>query len=161
MNKILLVLICVLTTIVACNYIKVPDDVVNKYDGESFDELKGVFLAYRGSDRKESIVMIDKYEVDCFPYFVSVDRKTKDIIKISNERVLTDCEDYMSDSEIIKYVKQFVKYNVMVLGVDADGNVFMNPAQQERPNLIRINPEAPTNDTIGFKHFKGNWYYKE
>lgn len=135
--------------------------IINRLDKESFDKLEGVFISLRNKDRSSMTIMIDKYDIDCSPYVVTVNLSTKEVLSISDKLMDEECKGYLADTDIKILISEFLKHDVAVLGVDKDGNVYINPNKQEPPILLKKSDKSPPKDIDQFKLYKGNWYVKK
>lgn len=133
------------------------DKIIEKYKSENFKELRGVFITYRGLDGDNVILTVNKFKSNCPPYIVTVNPITKKIIKIEDHLVSKKCDDYFNEKEIQNYTICFLKYNFIVLGVDYDNNVFINPNKQQPPSIIRVEDKYSVNEYKEFKVYKDNW----
>lgn len=140
------------------------DTVIEKYNDVDFSELKDISIYFRGTgnQRNTSFYFVNKFKGKCSPYVVEFNNTNNSIVEIKNHLVLANCkEDYMSREQIEVVVKQYVEYNLYLLQVDIDGNVYINPDKQELPVFLRKTPESTPQDLEKFKHYRGNWYVRK
>ena len=91
---------------------------------------------------------------------MEVDDSNKKIIDINNSMVLSSCgKDYLTKNEIAAVINKYLGYHLCVLGVDGEGNVYMNPFEQASPVLLRKVTYAK--NEVQFELYKGNWYIKK
>lgn len=137
------------------------DTLIEKYSQEDFSCLQGVFMNKRGRDNNGNIVIIVcKRNFKCSPYIVTINNKSGEILKIDDKLPIRDCNGYFSNNEIGNFVKCFLKYKFEVLSVDLNGDVYINPFQQDLPILLRRQDKYSPQDITGFKIYKQNWYIK-
>ncbi|OYU81888.1 MAG: hypothetical protein CFE23_03165 [Flavobacterium sp. BFFFF1] len=141
------------------------DALIKKYDTEDFSSLKNVYVGYRGKDETANVMlMVAEFDISCPPYIATVYPETKELIKTDDHLIKDaekECKLYFKKEQIARYSKAFLKYNFKVLGVDSDGNAYINPTEQELPNLLRKVPSAHPKDIDDFKHYRGNWYVRK
>lgn len=138
------------------------DSIIEKYNSEDFSCLKGAFVNIRGGINKDNVViLISKSNTKCSPYIVTVNHNTGKILKVDDTLPIRDCNGYFSASEIENFTKCFFKYNFQVLSVDLDGNVYINPSQQNQPILLRKNINVAPKDIKDFEVYKDNWYIRK
>lgn len=140
------------------------DSIIKKYDTEDFRLLKNKSIYFRstGNQRNSSIYFVNIYKGECSPYAVEFDDNIKAIIEIKNHLVLSSCKkDYLSKEEIEQALKKYKEYNLCLIQVDTDGNVYINPDKQELPTLLRKSPNSIPKDVDKFKLYKGNWYVRK
>ncbi|WP_291285494.1 hypothetical protein [Flavobacterium sp.] len=153
------IFICfVLFCFISCSKDKISiDKIIKEYNNEDFQQLKGVLISYRGINGDNVILTVNKFNGDCSPYMITINPQTKKIVEIRNHLVIKKCNDYFNHEEIQKYVSCFLNYNFIVLGVDYNGNVYINPDKQQPPNIVRINGKYEKDSYKKFKVYKGNW----
>ncbi|MES2389177.1 MAG: hypothetical protein V4543_14335 [Bacteroidota bacterium] len=142
----------------------VIEDVVEKHNFTDFSKLKNRFIHFRstGTNRNTSIYFVGEFRGACGPYAVLVNDDDNGIIKIEKDLVLIRCEhDYLDSSEIEISIKEYLKLELYVIGVDTVGNVYINPNSQDPPILLRLMPNSKPSDINEFKHYKGNWYIRK
>ncbi|WP_312300654.1 hypothetical protein [Chryseobacterium sp.] len=142
------------------------DSVISKYDDTDFSVFKGAFIAIRQRNSSETTYMLGDSEGNNPLYFIEYDEMTNKIILINNS-ILKKAKipDYFSNEEIEKLITYFRKYDFVLLSVDKDNNVFINPFEINSPALlIRFN-KLPNTEKIkkgyAYKQYTGNWYLKE
>ena len=137
------------------------DSVIKKYDNTDFSSLKGFSIHFRsvGHQSNTSIYFVDSYNWECPPYAVELNDQNKTIVNINNEQVLKRCgQDYLSRERITEVLVEYAQYNLCLVQVDNDGNVYINPDRMERATLLRKSKGSTPKDLTLFKHYKGNWY---
>lgn len=141
------------------------DAVIKKYDTEDFSALKNTYLGYRGKDETANVMlMVAKFDLTCPAYIATIYPKTKELIKTDDHLIKEadkKCSPYFKKEQIQDYSKAFLKYDLKVIGVDSEGNVYINPTEQEIPNLLRKAPGTNPKDLKDFKPYKGNWYLRK
>jgi hypothetical protein len=155
--------ILLLLLLQSCNRTKLTtDDIIEKYNEEDFSCLNGVFANYRGGKYDNLVsIIISKDNVNCSPYFVKVNYESGEIVKINDTLAKRSCDDYFTDSQIKNFTKCFLKYKFQVLAVDLDGNVYINPGQQDHPTLLRKVDNSIPEDLKDFKLYSGKWYIRK
>lgn len=140
------------------------DSVIKKYDNTDFSGLKGSAIHFRsvGHQSNTSIYFVNMYGGDCSPYVVELNDQNKTIVDINNDLVLKSCgQDYLSRERITEVLVEYAQYNLCLVQVDNDGNVYINPDRMERATLLRKSTGATPKDLALFKHYKGNWYVRK
>lgn len=140
------------------------DYIIEKYNEEDFSCLKEAFVNVRGGINEDTIViLISKNNSKCSPYIVTVNYNTGKVLKVNDTLPKRDCNGYFTMSEIENFTKCFFKYKFQVLSVDSEGNVYINPNQQNLPTLLRKveNENVTPKDIKDFKMYKGNWYIRK
>lgn len=137
-------------------------DVISKYDKEDFSCLKNAFINVRGRRSNDTIVLlINKYRFKYSPYIVTANSNTKEILNIDSKLAERDNKNYFTLDEIKIFTNCFLKYDFEVLAVDNDGNVYINPNQQNTPILLRKVTGSIPIDFKDFKLYKENWYIRK
>lgn len=149
--------------LMSCNSNKEDfDTIINTYDKEDFSCLKNTFINSRGAIYDNNVVLlISKDSLKCSPYIVTINYKTKEVLKIDKKLALKDCYDYFSEKEIKTLVKCFFRYNFEVIEVDQYNNVYINPYHQDMPVLVRKDKMYDRNKLKHYKLYKGDWYVKK
>lgn len=158
---IVLLFIVMVVSLQFCNGDHV-DQIVKKYDQTDFSDLKGFSIHYRDARHQENtfIYLVSTYDVKCSPYMVEVDGQNS-IVNINNNLVLESCgRDYLTKEKIKQVFAKYSQYHFCLLQVDNEGNVYINPDNQERPTLLRKSVHSNPKDLALFSHYKGNWYTK-
>jgi hypothetical protein len=141
------------------------DAIIKKYDTEDFSALKDTYIGYRGKDETANVMlMVAQFDLACPAYIATIYPKTKELIKTDDHLIKESdkkCSSYFKKEQIAAYAKIFLKYDLKVIGVDAAGNVYINPTEQEAPNLLRKVSGTDPKDLKGFKLYKGNWYLRK
>lgn len=140
------------------------DSVIEKYDTTDFSSLKGFSIYFRstGHQNHTSIYFVNTYDGVCSPYAVEFNDQNKTIVNIDNKLVLKSCgKDYLSKEKIAQVVKAYIQYHLLLLQVDKDGNVYINPDRMENATLLRKSTGSNPKDLSLFKHYKGNWYVRK
>ena len=140
------------------------DSVIMKYDNTDFSSLKGFSIHFRsaGHQSNTSIYFVDSYGWECPPYAVEFNDHNKTIVNINNGLVLKKCkQDYLSKEKITQVLEAYAQYNLLLLQVDNDGNVYINPDRMDRATLLRKSTGSTPKDLALFKHYKGNWYIRK
>ncbi|MXV13904.1 hypothetical protein [Hufsiella ginkgonis] len=140
------------------------DSVIAKYDHTDFSGLKNASVYRRslGNQDNTSIYFVNIYRGKCSPYVVELNDDSKAIVEISNKLVLKSCgKDYLSRAEIEKILEKYVLYNLCLIQVDNEGNVYINPDRSDLPILLRKSSSSPPGDIGLFKAYKGNWYIRK
>lgn len=143
---------------------KSTDEIIKKFDTVDFSSLKNrsVYFRSAGQQRNSSIYFVNTMEGTCSPYIVEVNNSDNTIIEIKNNLVISSCkEDFLSQNEIEKTIKQYLQYKICLLQVDNDGNVLINPDKQEPATLLRMMPGKTIENMNQFKPLKGNWYIRK
>lgn len=142
------------------------DSVISKYNSSDFSNFKGSFIAVREKSISETIYILGDSEGNKPLYFIEYDEIKNKIILINNSILKRmKVPDYFSSEEIKKLISLFRKYDFVLLSVDEDNNVFINPFEINSPALlIRFN-KLPNAESVKkgylYKQYKGNWYLKE
>ncbi|WP_157504926.1 hypothetical protein [Flavobacterium tegetincola] len=159
----LYIILSLVLGIVSCKSNKEDmNNVIAIYNDEDFSCLKNTFISIRGGVNNDTIILlISKSDNGCSPYIVTVNNQTKEIAIIDGNLPKRDCNGYFTDEEIGNYVKCFFKYNFQVLSVDLEGNVFINPNQENPPSLLRVEKDKEPKDIKYFKLYKDNWYVRK
>jgi hypothetical protein len=162
-NKFLLIVLILLNTLQSCNSQNSNyNDVLDRFNGEDFTCLKGVFVNIRGNIKNDTVVlMMSKYRFKYSPYIIRASYSNKEVLEIDSKLANRDSNNYFSEDEIKTFTKCFLKYKLEVLAVDNDGNVYINPYQQETPILLRKSIYSIPIDFNQYKLYKGNWYIKK
>ena len=140
------------------------DSVIKKYGNTDFSSIKGFSIHFRsaGHQRNTSIYFVNTYDGKCSPYVVELNDHNKTIVNINNDLVLKSCgQDYLSREKITEVLMGYTQYNLCLVQVDNDGNVYINPDRMERATLLRKSMGAIPKDLTLFKHYKGNWYIRK
>ncbi|AWA30146.1 hypothetical protein HYN48_08665 [Flavobacterium magnum] len=141
------------------------DAAIKKYDTVDFSALKNTYVGYRGRDETANLMlMVAKFDLSCPAYIATVYPKTKELTAVDEHLIKEsdkDCQPYFTKQQIAQYSKAFLKYDAKVIGVDASGNVYINPAAQDAPNLLRKVDGSTPKDLADFKKYKGNWYLRK
>lgn len=140
------------------------DEFIKKYQDESFDSFKDVFVAIRGSNTLlNNIYIVSKCGGNLPVYFVTYNFVTNSITEI-NKSALTNSnvKDYFTEKEINTIITNFRKYDFYLLGVDSDGNVFINPFKTNAPayflKLKDVSNQKKIKKGYVYTHYKNNWY---
>ena len=140
------------------------DSMIKKYDNTDFSDLKGFSIYFRSAGHKNntSIYFVDSYSSECPPYAVEFNDQNKTIVNINNDLVLKKCsQDYLSREKITQILVAYAQYNLLLLQVDNDGNVYINPDRMERATLLRKSTSSTPKDLASFEHYRGNWYIRK
>lgn len=164
--KIFLFLSCVV--LYSCQNSKKQDidSVVAKYNKSDFSVFKKSLVAIRQKNSSETIYMVGDSEGNKPLYFVDYD-EIKDKIITINKSMLekSKVSDYLSNEEIEKLITSFRKYDFVLLSVDEDNNVFINPFEINSPALLIRFDKLPKKGRVKkgylYKKYSGNWYVKE
>ncbi|TWI89060.1 hypothetical protein LX66_3153 [Chitinophaga japonensis] len=148
----------------SCTRYRDIDQIISQYDSTDFSSLRDrtVLFRSRGLTRASSIYFVGTYETSCSPYIVEVNDSEGNITEIRNHLVIESCgKDYLSKKEIELVVKRYLMFNLCSIQVDAEGNVYINPYEQELPILLRRSSGAGPRDLSRFSWYKGNWYVRK
>lgn len=165
--KISYIFISVLSMLLACNTTGPSrdeiDKVIKKYDRESFDEFRNVFISERSKTGNEIVYLLHKFEDDLAVYFVHYDLINGRILKIDDKMLKNrGMAGYFTEQEIADIIKKFRKYKVYLLGVDDDGNIYLNPFYSNEPPFLLKLKNTPKDREVkkGYMYtlYKGNWY---
>lgn len=142
------------------------DSVISKYNNFDFSDFKGSFIAIRQKNSSETTYMLGDSEGNKPLYFIEYDEISGKIILINNSILKkTKVPDYFSNEEIKKLITLFRKYDFVLLSVDGDDNVFINPFEINSPALLIRFHKLPNTERVKkgypYKQYKGNWYLKE
>lgn len=141
------------------------DDIVKEYDTVNFSAFKDRFIFFRsgGSGRSTSIYFLHVFGMDkqCI-YTIEYNHPNDSIIEIGHTLFQDSvCQDEsIGNEEIERIVKTFVKYRIPTLGVDREGDVYMNPYAPGPSVFLRKSPTSTSTskNRRGFTLYKGNWY---
>ena len=142
------------------------DTVIKKYDKTNFSFFKNTFVGIRERNSNEIIYIVDKAEGSLPVYFVKYSIRKKSIIEI-NKRALEEknIRNYFTDKEIHNLIENFQKFDLSLLQVDKDGNIFMNPFEiNEHAVLLRLANSSDKKEVqkgYVYEHYKGNWYIRK
>lgn len=162
-TKVILPLLVLTILQPSCN-VQDTDSIIKKYDSTDFSGLKGFSIYFRsaGHHNNTSIYFVDSYDWECPPYAVEFNDQNQTIVNINNDLVLKKCsQDYLSREKIRQVLMEYAQYNLHLLQVDNDGNVYINPDRMERATLLRKTANSTPKDLALFKHYKGNWYIRK
>ncbi|TCC99187.1 hypothetical protein [Pedobacter hiemivivus] len=140
------------------------DSIIKKYDDTDFSSLKGFSVYFRsaGHENNTSIYFVNSYGGGCSPYIVELNDRDKIIVNINNDLVLKSCsKDYMSREKITQVLVGYAQYDLCLVQVDNEGNVYINPDRPDRATLLRKSKSSTPKDLALFEHYKGNWYVKK
>ena len=154
----------ILTFLSACNNKrKTIEQVVSRMDTADLSELKNMCIQFRSSGLhyNSSIYLVSAYDKNCSPYGVEVDNRKKNILEIRNDLVLESCGTEVFDRiRIVKAMKKYFELDVCLICVDQQGDVYINPTEQERPTLMKIANGAQPKDRTDFSQYKNDWYVR-
>lgn len=142
------------------------DSIISKYNDFDFSNFKESFIAIRQKNNSETIYILGDSEGNKPLYFIEYDEVKGKIVKI-NKSMLKKAKitDYFNDKEIEKLISHFRKYDIVLLSVDEDNNVFINPFEINSPALLIRFDKLPNTKRLKkgyfYKQYKGNWYLKE
>jgi len=140
------------------------DSIIKKYDNTDFSDLKGFSVYFRGPGHQNnaSIYFMNSYGGKCSPYIVELNNRDKTIVNINNDLVLKSCsQDYLSREKITQVLIGYVQYDLCLVQVDNEGNVYINPDKPGRATLLRKSKSSTPKDLTSFEHYKGNWYMRK
>lgn len=140
------------------------DSVIKKYDNVDFSSLKGFLIYFRsdGYQSNTSIYYVNIYGGKCSPYVAEFNDRNKTIVNINNDLVVKSCgQDYLNTEKITEVLVGYAQYNLCLVQVDNDGNVYINPDRMERATILRKSKGSTPKDLALFKHYKGNWYIRK
>jgi hypothetical protein len=162
-NKFFIIIVILFCFSISCKSDKKSmDKIISNYYTTNFSNLKNIFIENRGMNNEDIILIVSKYnQHNCNPYIIWVNSKTKEISKIDDKLPVRDCGAYFTNVEIKTYVDYFLKQNFMVLGVDNEDNVYINPYYYDVPILLRKSKKSNPKDLKDFKLYKGDWYIKK
>jgi len=142
------------------------DSVISKYNDTDFSIFKKSFIAIRQENSSETIYMLGASEANKPLYFIEYNEVINKITNI-NKSLLekTKTPDYFSNEKIEKLITYFRKYDIVLLSVDEDNNVFINPFEINSPALLIRFDKSPNAERVkkgySYKKYKENWYLKE
>lgn len=141
------------------------DKIIERFDKVDFKPLQNTSVYYRsrGENNNSSIYVVNVFDQDsCSPYFVEFDKSQNKILNINDSLVWKSCgHNYLNHFEIETILREYLKYNLLLLQVDNDGNVYINPYKQDFPILLRKVPNSNPKYLKRYKKYKGNWYIRE
>ncbi|MCX6180583.1 MAG: hypothetical protein NT150_01470 [Bacteroidetes bacterium] len=139
------------------------ENFIEKYDQVNFDVFANKSIYYRsaGASSNSSIYFVNMFKGNCSPYVVEVDNDTKKIIDVRNELVLVKCAEYFTNKEIEVIMSKFLELKLCFIQVDIDGNVYINPSEQESPVFLKKSKKVMPKDISQFALYKGNWYVRK
>ncbi|SCY50164.1 hypothetical protein [Flavobacterium anhuiense] len=162
MSRIFLIAMLLFCALQSCNSNqKSIDKIISKYDSSDFSCLKNTYIETRSVNKDDIVLLVSKYNLHCNPYIVWVNSKTKKITRIDDNLPNRDCAGYFTNTEIKFYIDFFLKLNFMVLGVDNEDNVYINPNYYDVPYLVRKSKKTNAKDLKDYKLYKGDWYIKK
>jgi hypothetical protein len=159
--------IVILITINSCDEMNKEYNIkfIKEHGTETFNDFINYGIITRGTDRVGNLVLFVsdfKDNIENGPYIVKIDNKSNNIVQSS-------CK-LMSDSSKVNRKKldslalKFLLYNVNLLKVDSNKNVFVNVLGNKRPTLVRfsdIKYKTGVYNTDWEKIKETNWYEDE
>ena len=133
-------------------------EFTKRFDKEDFTCLQDLFIANRGTFGGKISLIISKFDSKCPPYTVLIHNNK---IEIKNNLLTNKCEDYLEFDQIEASVKCFLKYDLKVIGVDKNLNVFINPSEESQPSLLRKSNSDTIINLKKYKNLRANWYIKK
>lgn len=149
---------------VACNTKQQKlDAIISKYQTEDFTAFKNTSIAFKsGSDAKQAVYLLKKYNFDVIPYLVTYDFEKQAVTNINKQALqAAGVEDYLSAGQIEALIVKFINYKFPLLQVDIEGNVFINPFEANAPPLLLRSVGTGNPQTIMYEHYKDDWYLRK
>ena len=139
------------------------DDFIEKYQTENFLEFKNVFISIRQKDLTSTTYILEKSEGGLPVYFVTYNDWTNEISGVNNSQLKEQkLNDYFTKRQITFLINRFRQMNFCLLGVDINGNVFINPFYPNNPafflRLSKISKLKPSKLSGDFRQYKDSWY---
>lgn len=140
------------------------DKFILQNDTISFLPLKGLFIAQRSSSLDEIVYIIDKFDENKPPYFVTYSIARNNVTEINRSLLEKgSVMDYLSEDDINKAVSLIRKYGYYLLAVDTLNNVFINPFQENSPAFfLRVHTSNGdsiiNNGGFLFIYYQDKWY---
>ncbi len=156
-------LVVFVSILYSCNSSDI-NDIIIKYDTEKFTELKGYAVSFRssGQSSNSAIYLVSEFDSKCSPYFVEINKDNYSIVTVNKDMLLKTCnKDYLDENKIASIMTEFFKYDLMVLQVDEEGNVYINPNNQELPVYLRKATNSTPKNLDQFKIYRDNWYIRK
>lgn len=154
----------VLSTLLSCQkkYVAI-EEVIERFDDVDFSSLRGKAIHFRsgGHSRETGIYFVFSDSVNCAPYAVEYSRMSDSIVNIDSNLVVAHCEGCrISEGEIRSAMKRFIRYGVVFLHVDHEGNVFINPDSQDSPRYLRISLYTHPSQFSEYRLYRDHWYVR-
>tara|TARA_R110001592_G_scaffold60338_3_gene183390 strand:+ start:1748 stop:2263 length:516 start_codon:yes stop_codon:yes gene_type:complete len=142
------------------------DTAIEKYGETDFSYFDNTFIGIREKNRSVVTYIVGKSEGDLPVYFVRYSVGNDDVIEIDKTALVKkNVEDYFTSIRIQKLIENFRKFNLSLLEVDKDGNLFINPFQINEPAVLLRLAKPSNNKEIkkGFvyKHYTDRWYTRK
>jgi hypothetical protein len=142
------------------------DTIIKKYNKTDFSFFKNTFIGIRERNRNEITYIIEKSEGNLPVYFVRYSLNNEKIVKIDRTALERESvKDYFTDTKIFEIIKNFRKFNLSLLEVDEENNVFMNYSKINDPAiLLRLaifSDKKEIRKGYIYKHYEDNWYVRK
>lgn len=142
---------------------KTIDDFIEKYQTESFLELKNVTIYVRQKDLQNTTYILQKNEGNLPVYIVTYNEWINEITEVNNSVLKgKKVADYFTRNQIAYLINKFRVYNFCMLSMDKQENVFINPFYPDNPafflRLGKTSKLKPSKLSGDFKQYKDSWY---
>lgn len=160
--KVIAKLFIFIIIVCSCNEERKYVKVIDRLNNTDFSSIKNMAIHYRskGKSKNSSIYAVNEYGSSCSPYFVEINNESNEIINVTRGSMTENCAEF-EEEKLRLSILEFLKYKVILVQVDNESNVYINPFAQEKANIIR--KESISDETLkvrGFKNLKNKWYIK-
>jgi hypothetical protein len=155
MKRFIVILIMLIILQSCKNQEKINNNVIERIDKTDLSILRGISIYFRskGDNYNTNIYFVSTFQINCSPYIIECDPLAPQKSIINKDLVLESCgQDYLDDQTIIKALAKYIELNVVLIYIDEDGNVYINPSEQERPTLLKKVKNSTPRDFNQFKH---------
>ena len=141
------------------------ESFVSKYNSESFDVFKNKGFVIRGYDEMHNPIVFISYDLkksfENSPYMVICNKNEQSVIETGS--YLIKDTSLFNKLELNKLALKFLTYNISLLQVDIEGNVFIGMRSNEMPDLARLHNYESLNNVhkIKWKRLRENWYISD
>ena len=141
----------------------VIDTFIKKHQAESFLEFKNTIIFIRQETLLSTLYVIHRYEGNSPVYFVTYNKIKNEITEIDDSLLKKlKVPDYFTAREITSLIKRFRSYEICMVGVDMQENVFINPFYPNNPAVfLRMSKHSQLNISKiqgNYVHYKDRWY---
>lgn len=140
------------------------DSIIERIDKADLSVLKGKTVHYRskGHSNNTNIYYVSVFQSKCSPYVVEINPRTLGDLRINNDLVLKSCgKDYIDYQIIKEIIVAYLKLDICFIMMDDDGNIYINPTEQDSPTLLKKVAGSTPKYLDEFEFYKGNWFRRK
>lgn len=142
------------------------DNFIRKYQTERFGEFKNVFICIRQRTLTSTIYILQKNDGNVPVYFVTYNEPMNKITEINNTGLKEqNVSDYFTKYQIAALINKFRYFKFCLLGVDAQGNVFINPYYPNNPavflRMVKTSKLKISKLEGNYIYYNHDWYLNQ